>query len=171
MRQVTTTYTVYKFDDLDKEAQERALDWFREHEEYPFLYEDMQYKLEELLKQHKVRYDDAPTVYYSLSWCQGDGAMFEGRVYWRQYTIDIKQSGNYYHYNSKNFDINLTNGNNISMETYERVEREFNELYVDICGELERYGYAQIDYILSEEAIKETIDANEYEFYKDGRLA
>lgn len=171
MRQVTHTYNVYKFDELTKEAQERALDYFRESEDFPFLEESMQYKLEQLLEQSKIRYDETPTVQYSLSWSQGDGAMFYGRVYWRQYTIDIEHSGRYYHYNSKTFDINLTNGNNISGKVYERVEQEFNELYVDICHELERYGYAEIDYILSEESIKELIDANEYEFTEDGRLA
>lgn len=171
MRVQTDTYNVYKFDELSKEAQERVLDTFREQEDFPFLEDDMEYKLEELLKQYKLKYDELPKMYYSLSYCQGDGAMFYGTVYYKQYTVNITHQGHYYHYNSKSFDIDLTNGNNISMATHERISEEFNELYIDLCRELEKYGYAIMDATLSDESIIDMVNANEYEFTEDGAIA
>lgn len=171
MRKFTTEHTVYNFDELSEDAKQKAIENYREGEDFPFLTDDMLYKLEELLKENKIKYDITPNVYYSLSYCQGDGAMFEGLVYWKQYQIRIKQSGHYYHYNSKTFDIDLINGNNISMKTYEKTEAEFNELYVQICKELEQYGYDQIEYATSDETISTYLREEFNEFYKDGSRA
>jgi len=167
MRVQTDTYNVYKFEELSEDVQEKVLDKFRESEDFPFLSDDLNTELEELLKENKITYDDMPKLFYSLNYCQGDGAMFEGVVYWKSYTAVIRQSGHYYHYNSKSISLYSTK---TDKEASEKVEEEFNSLYVDICKELEKYGYEQIDYMLSEKAIRETIDANEYEFTENGVL-
>lgn len=171
MRKFTTEYTVYTFDELSTEAQARAIEDHRNGMDYPFLTDDMSYRLEELLAENKIKYEFTPNVYYRLAYSQGDGAMFEGTVNWKQYTVTIKQSGHYYHENSKNLDIDLTNGNNISMAVYERVESEFNEIYVAICKELARYGYSIIEDATSDESISTYLTEMEYEFYEDGSMA
>lgn len=168
MRKYITEHTVYNFNELSQEAKEKAIEQFRDNENFYFLSDDMQYHLEGLLKDNKITYGELPKVFYSLSWSQGDGAMFEGRIYWKSYTADIKQSGHYYHYNSKNIELYSTK---TDKEASDKVYDQFNDLYVDICKKLERYGYDCIDYALSEEAIIETIEANEYEFTKEGALA
>lgn len=167
MRVQVDTYNVYKFDELSKEAQEKALEYFREHEDFWGLGDELEEILTVLLKENKITYDVLPKIYYSLSWCQGDGAMFEGTVYWKSYTAVIKQSGRYYHYNSKSIELFSTK---TDKEASDKVYHEFNDLYVDICQALEKAGYDSIDYTLSEENMKEMIEANDYEFTENGGL-
>ena len=168
MRVQIDTYNVYNFDELSEDVQEKVLDKFRENRDLPFLSEDLSEYLAEKLKDNKITYKEMPEVFYSLSYCQGDGVMFEGTVYWKSYTAKIKQSGHYYHYNSKNIELFSTK---TDKEASDKVYQQFNDIYVDMCKELEKYGYEQIDYALSEKAIKETIDANEYEFTENGCIA
>lgn len=172
MRQFTTTHTVYTFDELSKEAQAVAIENRRNAEAeyiYEWLGDDLQYKLEELLKENGISYTEPPKIYYSLGYSQGDGAMFEGTVTRKGYTYTIKQSGNYYHYNSKNIDIERNNGNNIPLKSYQKLHDAFDAIYVDICKELERYGYDCIETNQSDKNITEQIQSGNYEFYADGR--
>lgn len=167
MRKFTTEHTVYEFDELSKDAQDKAIQDWRDREDFPWLSDDMNNELEYLLEQAKISYEFTPNLYYSLSYSQGDGAMFEGTVKWRGYTVTIKQSGHYYHENSKSIDIETRAGNDAKESVYE----QFNEVYVDICRKLERYGYDQMEHALSEENVAQWIRENEYEFYADGSMA
>ena len=170
MRSFTTEHIVYSFDELSAEVQSKVIEEFQQREfEYGFewLTVDMQYKLEELLKQNGIKKSEVK-VFYSLSYCQGDGAMFEGWIQYKSWGINIKHSGRYYHHNSKTFTIESVN---TGSEAPQKIYEEFNNLYVDICKELERYGYNAIEAATTEEAIKELISSNEYEFYTNGTLA
>jgi hypothetical protein len=167
MRVQTDTYNVYEFKELSKEAQEEALEYFRQSEHFDFLADDMAEKLDDLLKQYKLKYDEMPKTYFSLSYCQGDGAMFEGTVYYKSYTVDITHSGNYYHYNSKQIDMYSTK---TSKGASGKVFNEFNELYVDLCIKLERYGYDVMESTLEDSNLVDIIEANEYEFLESGKL-
>jgi hypothetical protein len=173
MRTFTTTHTVYAFDELSKEAKQKAIDEHREFEwevGMEWLTDDMQnYLTEVLLPKYKMKCDDAK-VFYRLSYSQGDGAMFTGNVQWKSWQCEVKQNGHYYHYNSKqfwNFQSIKTGREPKSNQT----ENDFNDAYVSLCQELERYGYDQIEYATSDETIIENIKANEYEFYSDGSMA
>ena len=168
MRLQTDRYNVYKFDELSDEVQKKVLDNFRDNEDLPFLSEDLSEYLLEIIKDNKITYKEIPELFYSLSYCQGDGAMFEGTVYWKSYTAKIKQNGLYYHYNSKNIELFSTK---TDKETSDKVYQQFNDLYVAICKKIEKYGYEQIEYASSDVVIKENIDANEYEFTENGRIA
>lgn len=170
MRTFTTTHTVYTFDELSDEAKQKAIEKQRDFEnEYGlkhWLPDEMDYQLSELLRRYKMKCDDAK-VYYSLTHSQGDGAMFEGTVYWGAWRIEVRQSGHYYHYNSKqfwNFESVKT-----GREPSDKTLSKFNEAYVALCRELERAGYHAIDYALSDEVLIENIKANGHEFYEDGR--
>lgn len=161
----TRTYTVYTYAELPKKSQELAIDKWKETDEYDFLQEDMEYKLDELLKKTKIilQYDSV-NIYYSLSCCQGDGAMFEmlgeWKYYGKTYDIKVKHSGMYNHFNSKEIDITDEDGEWASVKVCER----FNNLYVDICQELARYGYDCIDAHNEEANIIDIFEANEYMF-------
>jgi hypothetical protein len=149
MRTFTTEHTVYNFNELSKEAQAVAIEKQREFENEvmnDWLSDDLAYKLEELLKQHKMKCDD-PKIYYSLNYCQGDGAMFEGTIYWKSWKVEARQSGHYYHYNSKTFwnTESVKTGRDMPDET----AKIFNDEYVAICQELEKYGYDCIETALS----------------------
>lgn len=169
MKTITKEYTLYEFKELSEEAKNSAIERYRNtcyEYELPFLEEDMQYHLEELLKKNRMKCSDSK-VYYDLSYSQGSGAMFTGTVEWKSYIVNIKHYGRYYHYNSKEFTIESAK---TSKEARAEVYAEFNELYVDICKELERLGYNHIEDYTSDESIADILEANEYEFLEDGSI-
>lgn len=162
---------VYEYDELSKEAKEKAREWYRNGNDYPFLSEYMLDTLEQLLKACGWQCDDA-RIYYSLSYSQGDGAMFEGNVHFtykkRKYVATVRHSGRYYHYNSKDFDI--VSDDDEQNEVYEGdVDQYFDNNYVDICKKLAKEGYRYVEDQDSEETIAENIRINEYTFTEDGK--
>lgn len=163
----TINKKIYKFDELSDKAKEKARDWYREADDLPMLSDYLDSQLEEALAHNKITADKPPKISYSLGYCQGDGAMFEGVVHWGKFTAKIKHSGHYYHYNSKEIDLTVTENG----EEAEEVEyAAFNELYISICRELEREGYNYIEEERSAERVDENIIANDYEFDEDGRI-
>jgi len=161
----TKTYTVYKFEELSAEAQELAIQKWNEQDDLAFLSDDMDYKLDELLKEHHITSDDA-TPYYSLSYCQGDGAMFQGKLNWKGYYVDIKQTGRYYHSHSKEIDICTEENEQVADAFYQ----EFEEIYQSICTTLEKYGYDCIETAQSPENVADILQANDYDFTLDGSI-
>lgn len=73
MRQITKIYNVYNYVELNKEAQEKA-----RREAYDFLTEiKCDFLKEDLEDRLKANYKIIPDeLYYSLSYCQGDGLCF-----------------------------------------------------------------------------------------------
>lgn len=163
---ITKTINLYEFDELSKEAQQKAIKYFRDTEEYIFLSDDMQYRLDELIPENGII--GKAKVFYSLSYSQGDGAMFEGNFTWGTWTVKIKHSGRYYHYNSKEIEIYQSDDDCVIAEKY--TWEKFNDLYVDICKELARYGYDVMESATSDENIIENIKANGYTFTEKGVL-
>lgn len=160
----TKTYNIYTFDELNEKAKEKARDWWKQGNDYPFLTEAMTEHALDLLAENKIEANNVK-VFYSLTYCQGDGAMIEMTGKWGKFYFQVKQSGHYYHYNSKV--INLTvdeTGEDADEEDYD----EFNELYIDICQKLARYGYDYIEDEDKDERVDETILMNEYTFLADG---
>lgn len=166
------TYTVYKFDELPEESQTKAIKKWRENiDNFPFLTDQLEEKLSELLELNGITVgSNTPKIYYSLNYCQGDGAMFELiNAIWdkaKKYNINVKQSGHYYNYNSKNIDIEDDNGNSAPDKVYEA----FDKVYIKICKELEKTGYDEIEYQNSDEVIAETLRINEYDLTIDGNI-
>jgi hypothetical protein len=166
MKTITKEYKVYPFNELSPEAQEKAMEDWRMGDDLPFLAEGMVYRLKELLKEHKIKSDDA-RVYYSLSYCQGDGAMFEGTLYWKARRISVKHLGYYYHSNSKTYEIySAKTDKEASKSTYD----EFETTYQDICDELEEYGYNYIESSYSRKTLSKTFEANGYTFLENGKM-
>lgn len=76
--------TIYKFDELDKDIQEKLI---KEEKEYcfnsymeNFFQDDMEHKAQELVDDYFGSDADFIQTYYSLSYCQGDGAMIEFNI-------------------------------------------------------------------------------------------
>lgn len=170
MRTITTK--VYTFDELTDEAKAVAIEKYRESEDFPFLSDDMHERLGELLIKYKMKSDDAH-VFYSLSYSQGDGAMFTGTIEYKSWLIEVSHwGGMYYHFNSKTIDsiTSIKTGETPSDKVYSRVFHEFEPLYVKLCKELEQWGYDYIESATSDEVITDTLMANEYEYTEDGRM-
>jgi len=172
----TKTITLYEYSELSPESKKRA------HEHY--INEDfdgyalqvyLDNAIEPLLEKYKIvpvstadkKYASKyAKIYYSLAHRQGDGAMFEGTFTWKKWTVNIKQSGHYYHSNSKVIELSNDNGD----EPTEADENAFEIIYQAICKELEREGYAQIEDLQSEAYFIEECNANEWTFREDGTL-
>lgn len=83
--------TVYRLDELDGSARDKARDWYRQkgfdYDWYDAVYEDFTRICEIIgieLKTRPVRLwgggtRQAPCIWFSGFWSQGDGASFEGR--------------------------------------------------------------------------------------------
>jgi hypothetical protein len=161
----TKTYNIYTFDELDEKAKEKARDWYRQnYSDYPFLSEDMEEEAKQLLEDAGIITDDFK-VYYSLSYCQGDGAMIEIKGKWKTYDVRVTQSGMYYHYNSKNIYLQ---DSETGEDVEESIEDEFNQIYIDICQKLEKFGYQHMEHDDSDDNVDENILASEYTFLLDG---
>ena len=155
---------VYSFDELSEEAKKKALDKHIENNDYYFLENYLENRLTDYLAEAKITANDKPKIYYSLSCSQGDGAMFVGSFSWNGYNVDIKQSGHYYHYNSKVITVSDEEGNEVDGEP----ETAFDDIYVSICKKLEKDGYEFIEYDDSMENFQQACEANDYTFTQDG---
>lgn len=164
---IQKTINLYTIDELKEKypkGYEKALQDWRESNEYWGLEEYMTEYCKELLKENEIEGD--PKLFYSLSYCQGDGAMFEGDFVWEGYDVNVKQSGHYYHYNSKDTTITDEEEDDISEDVY----IDFNNIYVDICKKLEKAGYDYIEGENEEENILDNMRANEYIFTENGKI-
>ena len=158
-----TTIKVYKYSELSEKAKAKVLSHFRENNTNDFLSDDLTEFIREELKKKRI-FNENLKVYYSLSNCQGDGLCFIGTFGYKKNKIYIKHSGMYYHSNSVTFETENKNGELIE------TDKSFIELYKNICKKAEKIGYETMDYEDSETAIKENIDANDYEFYDNGDI-
>ena len=158
------TIKVYEYNDLNEKAKEKALNWFRENNNYDFLSDNLEEDLKELLRVNKISFDESLKIYYSLSYSQGDGFCFEGDFEYKDYQINIKNSGHYSHKNSVKIEITKEDGEDAKEEIY----KEFKNIFDDICDELEKIGYSYIESENSEENFIEMSNANEYKFLEDG---
>jgi hypothetical protein len=176
MKTITKKYKVYTFDELDQKAKDKARELYNsEGDNTPFLTDDLrEYIHEELTdKGYKVMgfsTSENPTIQplYSLSYSQGDGLMFEGTVSDKdgnEFTIK-HSSSNYCH--SKTAIIEGTDKN--GEELADEFISQFTAVYEAICEDIEKRGYDEIEYANSEEVFRETAEANDWLFLKNGDL-
>lgn len=160
----TKTITLYEYSELEPKAKEKARAKWNETNDDPLMQSHMINLLKEELEERGIKYDvDSMDVRYSLSSCQGDGFMFEGKLQWRGKEITIKHDGNahYYHMNTARFDYEgLT----------EAQFGQFQAVYEAVCKKMERTGYDEIEYQQSEESFINACDANEWTFREDGTM-
>jgi hypothetical protein len=192
----TKTINIYSFSELSEEAKEKAIEYFRnsKNEDYDLLnmFSD---DVIECLKEDG--WNDVK-LQYSLSCCQGDGLCFSGKLDLKyflnneysqkltkykvnalcEYIYSVHSKGNtghysYAHENQIDYSENYQDGierKHID-KLWQDVLGEIKEYYLTLCKKFEKQGYNEIDYQLSDECIKEEIEANEYEFLENGKLA
>lgn len=172
MKTIQKEYQLYTFDELDQKAKDKAREAFNRDNDYPFLTDDLRENIYELLKDkgytvQGIATSAKPSIrpFYSLSYCQGDGLMFEATVTDKkgnEYTI--KHSGHYYHERSTAISGVDKEGEDIDTDKFE------SEIYIPICKEVAERGYSEIEYQDSEESFQSTCEANEYTFLSDGTM-
>ena len=164
MRTETKTIKIYNFDELSEDVKRELIEKEIEyqHEAYceDCLKSDMEYKANELLKKYfKNNSAELKDVYYSLSYCQGDGAMFEFDLYYYNKHVSIKHYGHYYHMHSFTID---------TWELTEKQEKQLKEKVLKMFEEFEQYGWDLVDYRITEAEAVEILQENEY--LEDGTI-
>lgn len=164
MRTETKTIKIYNFDELDEDVKRKLIE--KEIEEQHELYcngwllNDLKEKAKKLLKKYfRNNYTDLKDVYYSLSYCQGDGAMFEFNLYYYNKHVQVKHYGYYYH--SRSFIID-------TWELTEKQEKQLKEKILKMFKEFEDYGWSLVDYRITEAEAVEILQENEY--LEDGTI-
>ena len=159
------TITLYNYEELSEKAKAKALRDWNETNDNPYMQSHMINLVKEELEDRGIKYDvDSMDVRYSLSYCQGDGFMFIGKIMWRDQEIEILHSrGNDYHKNSAVFSYDE--------EALTPAEfGQFQAVYEAICDKMEQTGYDEIEYQQSEESFQQVCEANEWTFREDGTL-
>ena len=184
---------VYLFNELSEDAKIKAIEDAQnaqintDYDWHQFIVEDFK---EKMYKQYGI---DVSNVYFNGFYSQGDGACFEGNVniyeylkqtkqltryksilkYVKEYlpNINIKQSGHYYHSKSMTFTDNYFFE---ASETIQNVLYEIMDEIIEICEEESDTLYRELEdeyqRIVSDEAIADTLIANEYYFTEDGTM-
>jgi len=194
MRTIRTK--IYTFDELSDEAKEVAIEQYRNVQEY---YSDF-FNDDAVEQIDKAGFSGDVKLQYSLSYCQGEGLSFscnrieervllsffaeilgEGKEKTAKIIIDncsFVNTGNdgRYCYASKNdiefiLEIYGTNYDKTNIENIvKKVETKIQNLYINLCKDLEKQGYEDIEYQCSDEGITETLIANDYEFLSNGKM-
>jgi len=183
------TIKIYEFNELNKKAQEKAINNYRKNQDIDYHNE----LLNELFKEiaEKFGFNNKEIVFYwSLGHCQGDGVSFTtNNINLNEFlkinklltkfksllnlNIDliIKRNGSlYYHKNSVYVDYfadNLTDKQEALINNLIEITEEIKN---KVCLECEKIGYAEYDYLQSDEFIKEEIKLNGYEFLENGKI-
>ena len=187
----TIEIELYKFTELSESAKNKAIENERKHEiEFDWFSDFCHEQISENGFKGNIK------LQYSLSCSQGDGLSFSCDYFdnlnalfieilgtEKQKTIDciinnisFKCDGNNgrYCYASKN-DISLElddyKGNNYLIhEIVSKVESKLKDLYIDLCNQLEKQGYNDIEHQYSDEYIIETLTENDYYFTINGKI-
>lgn len=164
MREITQT--IYKFEELNKEIQEKLIkkemEYQREAYYECFLVEDMEEKAKELLKEYFKDKASFTAVLYDLSYCQGDGAMVTFTLEYYGKYIEIKHNGHYCH--ERSFTITYPSGDYLT----DKQEEKLREKIIKMNEELTKYGYELVENPISYEFVLERL--NEYEYFANGEV-
>ena len=166
MKTITKTFDIYEFDELPQDIKEQLIkkecEFLTESYCDYYLKEDMEEEAKELIKKAFGNKAVFQGVYYSLSYCQGDGAMIEIDLKYCNKNVEIRHNkGHYYHENS--FVILEEHGEELTKKQYNKL----HEKIYNINKQLAKRGYDFIEYDRTKEAIEQL---NDYEFYKNGDI-
>jgi len=185
MRTIRTK--VYKFEELSKEAQQTAIEKNIDINTFDDNWHDP--ILEGFTEQLAEAGFLEAIIQFSGFWSQGDGLCFDAKIDASKFAITTNEkrvcnlidaglideftiektlyANHYSHEKTRFVDYSICNGENCNkvLETLcDKIESKRLELCKEFYSTLEKDYY----YLQSDEAIKETILANDYEFLKDG---
>ena len=169
----TVNLKIYEFKELSKTVQEKVIKEFQQNNTFDALDFLMEERLDDLLLSSKFK-ANTTQLFYSLSYCQGDGAMFEFSGTYthnkKTYNIKIKNSGRYCHEYSADFDITDENYEDLDdNKTNSKIEEKIKKEYREICKNLAHDGYSFMAEENSEESIITRIEDDNLFFTIDGR--
>lgn len=172
------TVTRYSFSELSPQAQEKAINDWRNSKAN----DDCSWWLTPLLEDHLAdelgSHENELSIYYSLSYCQGDGVALDGRITpetaplltWPAGASHayIKHTGRYSHAYSFSLTVENDEGDEIEGEGVNVLLEQLR----DVCRTLEKIGYKAIEADLEDSNIREEIENNtDADFTAEGKLA
>tara|TARA_R110000744_G_C19144797_1_gene538718 strand:+ start:76 stop:648 length:573 start_codon:yes stop_codon:yes gene_type:complete len=182
---------LYAFNELNQNAKNNAIEKEKNDQEIflDFFKEDC------IFLAAKNGFENID-LQYSLSYCQGDGLSFSSSNYTKLNELFLEVLGKgkektanllaencetlmkgntgHYSYAAKNqIDLYLDSSVN-DLDNIETIVGKvlllLESKYIELCGLLEKNGYSEIEYQRSNEAIIESLEANEYQFLVDGSI-
>ncbi len=183
--------TVYELDEVKEKAIKKNEYINVDYDWYKFILDEW----EEKLKSFGFA---RPEIYFNGFGSQGDGACFDcdsyyidldilsqkidlteeqqKRLYDLKPEIEIKieknQCANHYsHYNTRYINIYHFLNDDEDVELINEAEEKIENLRAELCKEIYNDLEEQYYYLISDEAIYETLQANEYYFNEDGSIA
>ncbi len=191
MRTVRTK--VYSFDELSKEAQQVSIENYRNNNDDLELFQFNEDCITVIEEKGFTGID----LSYSLSYSQGDGVCFSAKdikysvlvSFFREILGENKEKTIETLIESSSFTLNgyskrstfasksdidytldagfkdYLNCEKITAQVLDKLEN----YYVDLCKELERNGYKELEWLNSDEYVTETIKASDYEFLSNGK--
>jgi hypothetical protein len=186
----TKEVNVYTYDELSQRAKDAVKIWLND-DDNGLLQESLEEELSETVFTNA-------TISYSLNSCQGDGVSFTGE--WSglelkniinasynstgisvppkvakiilEATLTITRDNRCHYMHEMSVDTNLLYEGELDLgySTIGPIEKIIDEYRISICKMLEKQGYKEIDYSNSEDAMSETCESNDYEFYANGEL-
>ena len=163
MKTITKTFNTYEFDELSPVIQEELIkkeeENIRQAEIENSLEEEMKNLAELLLEENFGEKAIFKKVYYSLNYCQGDGAMIEFDLNYYDKNIKIKHD-NYMYYHERCFEI-------LGGELTDKQYKQLREKIIKINEQLTKYGYQYIEEDRTEQAIEQLKNCM---FYENGEI-
>lgn len=164
MKTITKTFNIYEFDELSPAIQEELIQKeeknIRQADIEDFLEEEMSNLAELLLEENFGEKAIFKNVYYSLRYCQGDGAMIEFDLNYCGKDVEIRHNPYCHYYHERSFEI-------ISDNLTEKQENKLKEKIIKINEQLTKYGYQYIEEDRTEQAIEQLKDCM---FYENGEI-
>ena len=164
MKTITKTFNIYEFEELSPVIQEELIkkeeEKIRQCDIENFLEEEMNNLAELLLEENFGEKAIFKNVYYSLSYCQGDGAMIEFDLKYCGKDVAIRHNPFSHYWHERSFEI-------ISDNLTENQENKLKEKIISINSKLAKYGYQYIEEDRTEEAIELLKDCM---FYENGEI-
>lgn len=187
------TIDVYKFEELSPQAKKHAMEKTRQ-----YLMED--YDSKRLTESFAEQLDEvglpSDKIYWQLSYSQGDGVGFYGRIDLDEYleknrlkskyaglyeddfnaylVFEIEQvgSGRYYHANTMRVELHSRGQDPTPKQDklLDSLREHVQEQVRELSRQFEKQGYDDLEYTSSDENVVDFIEANEYEFDAAGNL-
>lgn len=186
----TITINLYAFNELTEQAKKKAIEYVKTILDDDFVY-DIQDDIENYIRPEFINSKgfDADNVYYSLSYSQGDGAMFEGRVNdISKFTTNkraikvinefgvyarFKHMGRYYHEKSYELTVDFPELKPTQYrlkEEFEKIEENIRDIYEETCKQIYKQIQSHYEFMLSDENAIEYINSNELTFTEKGEM-
>lgn len=197
MKQITKTYTVYSFDELSEDAKQKAIenlydinvdyDWWS-YDDSKEIASLMGIDIENIYFSGFSSQGDGACFEGSYtfkkngvknvkSYAPLDKELHQiaerlqdvQKKHFYKLSANVKHSGHYYHEMCTEINV-YKDGNYLHTEAELSAEDEIKYILRDYMRWIYRQLEKQYDYLTSEKAIIETIEANEYTFLEDGTL-